>query len=298
MENISGKISSNIKENISFFEETFSGCGDIVKKPFLINRENEGGKLYVIYVDGLTDNEMIERTILRPVLWEWRKASETDLWREVFYRQVETADISEETDMDNVMTSILKGDTAIFIDGYAKAMVVSSKNYPLRGIEESDKEKVTRGPKDSFNEGFRKSTALIRRRIRDPKLKVKQLKVGVRSRSDIALVYIDDLVDKEIVEEAEKRISKYDIAALIAIALPGLYIAITSFHQEMLPRELLMAIAGARSLVTFPIIIEVILMELEFELLREAGIRLPGTMGNTIGVVGGLIVGQARWMRG
>ena len=69
--------------------------------------------------------------------------------------------------------------------------------------------------------------------------------------------------------------------------------AITCYYPQVLPTEFLLAIVGARNDVTFPIVVEVLLMELLFELLREAGIRLPGQMGNTIGVVGGLIVGQA-----
>ena len=83
------------------------------------------------------------------------------------------------------------------------------------------------------------------------------------------------------------------LAAYITVLLPGLYVAITCYYPQVLPTDFLLAIVGARRDVTFPIVVEVLLMELLFELLREAGIRLPGQMGNTIGVVGGLIVGQA-----
>ena len=88
------------------------------------------------------------------------------------------------------------------------------------------------------------------------------------------------------------RLIRY-IAAFIAITLPGFYIAVTVYHSDMLPTRLLYAIANARSMVTFPVVVEMLIMEFLFELLREAGIRLPGPLGNTIGVVGGLIVGQA-----
>lgn len=88
------------------------------------------------------------------------------------------------------------------------------------------------------------------------------------------------------------RIIRY-IAAFIAVGLPGLYISVTCYHRELIPDKLLYAIADARSQLSFPIVIEVLIMELLFELLREAGIRLPSQLGNTIGVVGGLIVGQS-----
>ena len=88
------------------------------------------------------------------------------------------------------------------------------------------------------------------------------------------------------------RIIRY-IAAFIAVGLPGFYIAVTCYHREVIPDKLLYAIAVARNQLSFPIVLEVLIMELLFELLREAGIRLPGPMGSTLGIVGGLIIGQA-----
>lgn len=82
-------------------------------------------------------------------------------------------------------------------------------------------------------------------------------------------------------------------AAIIATLLPGLYVAMTNFHQEMIPTDLLIAIAKAKENVPFPTIVEVLLMEISFELIREAGIRVPGMIGNTLGIIGALILGQA-----
>ena len=83
------------------------------------------------------------------------------------------------------------------------------------------------------------------------------------------------------------------IAATITLLLPGIYIAITSFHQEILPTELLFSILSSRENVPFPIIVELLVMEIAFELIREAGIRIPSPIGSTIGIVGGLIIGEA-----
>ncbi|PYG88530.1 spore germination protein KA [Ruminiclostridium sufflavum DSM 19573] len=79
----------------------------------------------------------------------------------------------------------------------------------------------------------------------------------------------------------------------IALLLPGIYIAITNFHQEMIPTNLLFAIEASRENVPFPSVIEMLIMEFSFELIREAGLRVPGAIGSTIGIVGGLILGQA-----
>lgn len=83
------------------------------------------------------------------------------------------------------------------------------------------------------------------------------------------------------------------VSIFISVLLPGLFIAITMFHEEMLPTYLLYAISASRQNVPFPSIIELLLMELAFEMIREAGVRMPGPLGSILGIVGGLILGQA-----
>ena len=79
----------------------------------------------------------------------------------------------------------------------------------------------------------------------------------------------------------------------ISMLLPALYLAISTFHQEAMPTELLLSITAARAQVPFPTIFEILLMELAFELIREGGLRIPGILGSTIGIVGAIILGQA-----
>lgn len=88
------------------------------------------------------------------------------------------------------------------------------------------------------------------------------------------------------------RVVRY-IAAFLAVSLPGLYVSAINYHPQLLPTNLLFSLAEARAGVPFPGVVEVLLLEWSFELLREAGLRMPGPIGNTIGIVGGLIIGQA-----
>ena len=101
----------------------------------------------------------------------------------------------------------------------------------------------------------------------------------------------DDYYEKWSVATFE-RILRY-IAIFFAISLPGLYISIVNFHPEILPNNLVQVFIQARQDIPYPVFIEVLLMEISFELIREAGVRIPGAMGNAIGIVGGLIVGSA-----
>jgi spore germination protein KA len=83
------------------------------------------------------------------------------------------------------------------------------------------------------------------------------------------------------------------LAVFAALLLPALYLAMTTFHAEMIPAGLLLSIAGARINIPYPAMVELILMEISFELIREAGQRIPGPIGGTVGIVGGLILGEA-----
>ncbi len=389
-------IFPELQKNIDAIESIFSEWGDLVKKKFFLERPEGLLSIYIIYIDGLTDNEMVERTMTRPFLYEWkdkrngegtgqggfldtsRFSANDAVFDSLFHNQSEAVDLTEQTTMMAVLDGVLKGDTAVFVDGVEKAMLLSTKKLPTRAVSAPQKEAGLKGPRDSFLENFRTNTALIRRRIKDPKMKLKQGFVGQRSRTVYGLMYMEDLVYPSLLERIEKKLESFEIdgifdsgmlvhlledkwyspfpqvqtterpdkassaimegrvvlvvdnspeviilpttlntffqaaddyynrfavgsfarflrylAAFISVLLPGLYVAITCYYPQVLPADLLLAIAGARNDVTFPIVVEVLLMELLFELLREAGIRLPGQMGNTIGVVGGLIVGQA-----
>ena len=83
------------------------------------------------------------------------------------------------------------------------------------------------------------------------------------------------------------------ISVILTLLLPGFYIAITTYHSELLPTDLLFSIVASRSSVPFMIIVEILIMEVSFEIIREAGLRVPSNLGNTVGIVGTLILGQA-----
>lgn len=82
-------------------------------------------------------------------------------------------------------------------------------------------------------------------------------------------------------------------AVAMSLLLPGLYVAITNYHHEMIPTDLLFAIEASRERVPFPSLVEILIMEFAFEFIREAGVRIPGPLGSTLGIIGGLILGQA-----
>lgn len=370
---LKGNISKDINENIVYVKQVMKDCNDLVQKKFKIGQDHRLC-MYVVYMDGLVDTQMLQESVLRPLLIDLFPQEKAAIEQYV----IESADWKWINTMEDAMTAVLSGNTVLFLEGQTKAIFISTKSFPTRGVQNADQEVAIVGPKDSFTESLRTNTALIRRRIRDTRLKVIQKQIGTRSKTDYALMYIEDLVQKDILNEIQKqmdricvdgifdngmlqqylekdhktpfpmyqltqrpdkvassvmegriaivldnspmvlllpvtlnvffqasddyynrweittfvRILRY-MAAIISIGLPGFYVAIAGFHPEVLPTSFLLALISAREGVPFPVIVEVLLMELSFELLREAGIRLPGQLGGTMGVVGGLIVGQA-----
>ena len=103
-------------------------------------------------------------------------------------------------DFDQIFRNLLSGVTCLFIDGYQACLAIDCRTYPARSVDEPDKDKSLRGSRDGFVETIVFNTALMRRRIRDRHLVMKMLEVGESSRTDVALCYMDDRVDQELLK--------------------------------------------------------------------------------------------------
>ncbi len=259
-----------------------------------------------------------------------------------------------------------------------KAIVVDTKSWEHRGVGEPKTEVAVRGPHEALTETIRVNTALIRRKLRSPHLRLDMLTIGRRSHTDVAVAWIEGITNPQYVEEVHKRLAAIDVdivmieglveeyiedqpyspfpqvqiterpdrvaaalaegrvaiivdgnpmallvpanfstyfqttedyterwmfatllrilrlfAIITSALLPAFYIAITNYHQEMLPTQLALAFAQARENVPLPAIIEALIMILSLELVREAGLRMPSPVGSTVGVVGALLLGEA-----
>lgn len=112
---------------------------------------------------------------------------------------------------NEVVDKVLAGMTALFIEGERTAILFDAKNFPVRSVEEPDLEKVVRGSRDGFVETMLTNVTLIRRRIRDPRLKFEIVQVGERTKSDICLAYITDVADPELVDAFRKRLQSVKV---------------------------------------------------------------------------------------
>ena len=117
-------------------------------------------------------------------------------------------------DFDQVLKNLLSGVSCLFIEGYEECIAIDCRTYPARSVEEPDKDKSLRGSRDGFVETIVFNTALMRRRIRDPHLVMKMVEIGDSSRTDVAICYMSDRVDQELLENVSNRINNIHTDAL------------------------------------------------------------------------------------
>ena len=167
-------------------------------------------KLWV--VNGYAQDAMLERIIAawRPIE-SLQDVQDLQMFLE---RYVTACDSSVERDWEKAVTAVFAGKTMLVIDGYPGCLLLEAKQFPLRSVEEPDTSKVLRGSHDGFGENIMKNAALLRRRIRTPQLMLERLAAGERSKTDIALCYLEGEADPALVEELRQKINAIDVRSI------------------------------------------------------------------------------------
>ncbi len=173
-----------------------------------------GRKSMLYYLDGFLNDVVMERMVsklfaITPEQIEKTKDLQDFVDHFITYTEV---DVYQET--DETIVQLLAGKSVFIVDGLAGAIVLDLRDYPARNTDEPEKERVMRGSRDGFVETIIWNTALIRRRIRDPKLVVEMLRVGDRSGTDVALVYIEDKVKPEELAIVRNKINGIKVESL------------------------------------------------------------------------------------
>ncbi len=190
------KIEKDLNVELSF---------DIIKRELKFGDKDA----VLFFVDGLSKDEMLWYII--------NKLQTADDIKNIEYLEkskISYIEVEKTTDINLVIKNILSGMAIFVIEGITEILLIDTREYPVRSIEEPDLEKVTRGSRDGFVETIVFNTALIRRRLRDPNLIIEMTEVGTRSKTDVAIVYVNDIVDRNILEEIKRRISSSKIDSM------------------------------------------------------------------------------------
>ena len=216
-------VSKHYQQNVDFLNKILSVPDnfDVILREMII-----GGKRVAIYsINGMVDNQ-VASYVLQALVDIERPSLIVNTLDSLVKERIVDLQVTEVAKMDKVLYFILSGPMAIFVEGQTKAIIIDVRTYPGRMPQEPDIERVTRGSRDGFTETLIFNTALIRRRLRDPRLRMKLLQVGSRSKTDVCIVYIDDITNLGMVKEIEEDIQ--------AIKIDGIPMAEKSVEEFIL----------------------------------------------------------------
>lgn len=205
-----GKMSGSLADDMEYLNGQL-GVGtnfDVLYRVVQI-----GGRNACIYmIDGFCKDEVMQKLLQHFIgITEDKMPSDA---HEMSKQLVPYGEVDLEDKWEKIEYSVMSGVVAMFIDGYDRCILIDARTYPARGVAEPEKDKVLRGSKDGFVETIVFNTALIRRRIRSPQLRMEMLKAGTNSQTDIVLCYMDDRVDRDFLEKIRNRINSLQVDAL------------------------------------------------------------------------------------
>ena len=333
-------------------------------------------EIHILYIAQLTDSNKFANNLIKPLL-ETGMVEKLTI-EKIAYSVLTINEVSIDHGDEKIVDYVLRGYSVLLSSEEEEFIIVNTLQVEKRNTEIPQIENSIRGPKDAFTENMDSNLSLIRYRIKDPKLRINHFYIGTRTKTNVALIYIEDIANTSIIGEIINRLQKINvdgiiesgyvqqfilknafslfpqagiaersdtvcrnilegkacilvegsnialiapktfiefldssedhyeqtlfnlftkalrsIAFFVSLTASALYVAMVSFHTEVLPAKYILVLAFARSTVPLVAVFEALIMELVAEILREASIRLPKQVGPAIGIVGTIVIGQA-----
>ena len=353
--------------------QVFQGAADLTERRLDLH----GVAATAFFLDGLTAGKDIAQVLLRPAA-ECLSGSAEEMYRQCLTGTIWAAVAKEVQDLPTLCSLLVNGFAVLVFDSIGRAVAFEMKTGEKRIPAPPAVEHTVKGAKDSFTETVRTNTSLLRRHLRSPFLRLTEFPVGSKSRTNVAVVWLEGVTPPALVSALTRRLKGLTVesfvtpaaveeavtgsrctafpllrstertdrfaqallggqvgllvdglpvgylmpvglwdfltspededtdfvsaslirvlryaALLLSLLLPALYAALAAFHQEMIPTKLLQAIIESKQQVPFPTLFEVLGLLIAFELLQEAGVHLPQSLGQAVSIIGGLVVGTA-----
>lgn len=368
------RFETRLTDNIALLRAKMGDSGDFIVREIALP---DCRRAAIFYLDGMVDAKALRDNVIAAMLQPPRAAPMT--LEDLRSGMIEVGGVSTVQAVEPALNDIMSGAALILLDEASAGLIVSIPGWEERAVAESKTQPVIRGPQEAFVETIRTNTAMVRRRLKDTRLRLVCVQAGLKTKTDIAVMYMqgiaedavvnqvignlhgirqDKVLESEYLEEllignkrktvfpliyntdrpdtiaagvmegrvavfvdgtpfvlllpslfidfiqsAEDnyqpslysnliRLLRY-VALVICMLAPSVYIALTTFHQDMIPTVLLLSLAAQREGVPFPAFVEALMMEVTFEILREAGLRMPRTIGPAVSIVGTIVIGQA-----
>lgn len=369
------KVKASLSYNLDYFKKEFDKSADLTIRKINIS----GIDAAIITIEGMVNKETLANSVTNPIMSNVFK-SEDPVEKYEYIRDsvLSTAEQVEVQTFDEAFSFAMSGFALVLLDGSPYILAIGVQGFPFRGVSEPTTEVMNRGSREGFVEPLRINMTLIRRRMKNPKLKFETMKIGSVSKTEICLCYLRDTVSQKVLEEIRKRLRNIDLETVmasgyispflenkgdfslfnstgtterpdtlcgklaeggvgilvdgtpnaiiapylfveyfqnmddytvrpyfatftrwlkylsfgLATILPGLYVAVGTFNPELFPDELLNKIAKAIAITPFPLAVEALLIHFIYEIMREAGLRLPKPLGHAVSIVGALVIGD------
>lgn len=370
MDNIFSEYENNKKK----FQEDFKDCSDFIMREAIIC----GEKGFFCVMDGLINSLQLSHMIMNPILERKTEFENSrELYDQIKLKVVNSLEMKEAYTFEDCYFFLMSGFCVFILDGNKRALVFGIQGWAKRSIDAPDNESNVKGAKECFIESLNDNKALLRKRLKTPHLKYKQIKLGTAAGTSVVIAYIDNRANPDLVSEIEYRLNsanlntvadygelvpfidtdiksffscvgnteRPDVAAskllegrvlimvdstpfvmyvpylfsdsfqsvddydnppfysgfirilkyfsfLISVFLPGLYVAVGTYHQEMIPTNLLITIASEEMTTPFSLMTEAVMLLVLYEIMREAGLRLPKSIGHAVSIIGGIVIGE------
>ncbi|MCL2014092.1 MAG: spore germination protein [Oscillospiraceae bacterium] len=374
------QLTGSLIDDVVTIREKAGNSADLVIRELVL----DGVSVNVISCEGMTDLLAVSRFILEPLralrskLRHKLKFTPADIYFALQKEAVAAADLNTAANTEDIFSYIMSGFTVVLVDGVAAGIAIGTQGFPVRSVEEPSGEANIRGSREGFVESVRLNMALVRKRVKSPKLRFDMIKIGETGKTDVCLAYIEGTASKKLVEDTRRKLNKVKVdmlldsgylqpfletrsfnmfsevgiterpdtlaaklsegrigvivdgtpfvlvfpflfvenfhslddyshkpyystftrllkwtAFFVTVFLPGLYVAVVNFHPQILPNEFLFNIMSAETNTHLPIMIEALVIHLVYEIMREAGLRLPRPIGHAVSIVGALVIGDA-----
>jgi len=368
----------DLNGNIDLIRDELGKQSPIVVKHFYIGAD-QPLEAAIIYVNGIANKDIIDRDILNPLMIhiEENLNGKANIGDYLCKRYISMSNTLVELELNVVISNLKRGKTAVLINGALETIIADTTGGLQREIMEPMNETASRGPRDGFVENLEVNISLLRRKVKDNNLTIELFSLGRRSQSDVAMVYISDIADKQVLEKLRMKIESVDVDAILSageleqfiesnaytifpqsdsterpdkaignmmegrmlvliegtpmvliypatfmqffqtvedytqrtivssfvrflrimaaacvISLGSVYLTLIKFNVELIPIKFVTPIVQSRVGIALTPFLEIMLMEIVVEFLREGGLRLPTKIAQTLSLVGGIIIGD------
>ncbi len=379
----SSNITENITDNENYLKNVLGQGSELNYRQLVVPTLGNCPAL-IVFAYGMVDIKRIDEYILAPLMSnselsqkdiQLKSAGKTTL---LMQSRIFLASTKETSLWTEICDAIVTGNTVLLLDKSNSGLIFATKGWKARDVSEPLTESEVKGPREGFVEDILTNIVLIRRRVKDYNLRFDNFIIGERTKTEVVVAYLKDMVDQSILSEVKLRLNRIKVDSILesgyieelikdapvsifptnesterpdkasaailegrivilvdntpfALIVPtvfwnfikasgdyyenlhiaillrlirllalflstsasSFYVLLTSYHQEMIPTSLALKIAAGRYGVPFPSIIEAFAMEVILEVMREAGLRMPKPIGQTISIVGTLVIGQA-----